>query len=520
MNLRAVDNARSKVRGNLLTIALVAIAVLAAYPLSGLIVNEQIVDLGLIGVAIIVCALVVVMLNNWRTGLAIFTIWLLFEDLVRKYLGNNMAIYFGKDVLAIVFYLSFFAAARKNSTHLFKPPFRIPLLLCFWFGVIQIFNPASPSIYYGLMGLKLFFFYMPLLLVGYCLFDSEEDLQRFFFINGILVLIIASLGVAQSILGHTFLNPQTIQEDIRDLSTLYRKSPFSGLYSYRPTSIFVSTGRFTNFLNIGWLLSLGYTGYLLLRSPRGRAFAFSEVLVTAAALVLSASRGAFIWAFINAVVFSIAFLWGAPWKQQEVIRVLRTIQRTTLGIVLAFFVLFLVFPDALKSRLSLYNETLSPDSTKSELFKRTWDYPVTNFLLAFDYDRWPYGYGIGTSGLGTQYVSRIFHVRPINAAVESGFGAIVIEQGIVGLFLWLIMSGAIVLSAWPIVVKLRGSAYFPLAFVIFWFAVLLFFPFTFGGIMAYEDFVLNAYLWLLLGILFRLPDVALSATLRTTQHPA
>jgi hypothetical protein len=109
-----------------------------------------------------------------------------------------------------------------------------------------------------------------------------------------------------------------------------------------------------------------------------------------------------------------------------------------------------------------------------------------------------------------QYVARLFHVKPIEAGVESGFGAIVIEQGIVGLLLWLMMSVAIVFSAWRVVCKLRGSAWFPLAFVIFWFAFLVFLPFTFGGIMAYEDFVLNAYVWLLLGILFRLPDLARS----------
>jgi hypothetical protein len=34
---------------------------------------------------------------------------------------------------------------------------------------------------------------------------------------------------------------------------------------------------------------------------------------------------------------------------------------------------------------------------------------------------------------------------------------------------------------------------------------------TFGGIQSYEDFLLNAYLWLLLGLLFRLPTIALSA---------
>jgi hypothetical protein len=490
----------------------VLLGIAAAYIISGFIVNEDTIGLELIGVAVAACALTVVILNNWRNGLLIFFVWLLFEDFARKYLGNNMAVYFAKDVLAAVFYLSFFFAVRKQKIQLFRPPFRVPLLLLIWYGFIQVLNPASPSIFFGLMGFKLFFYYVPLMLAGYSLFKSEEDLRRFFAINIGLLLAIASLGVAQSILGHTFLNPETIQEDIRELSTLYRTSPISGLSSYRPTSVFVSTGRFANFLVLGWLLALGFTGYLVLRQRRGRFLAFIVVVVTVSALVLSASRGAFMWGLISALVFSLAFLWGAPWRNREVIRVLRAIQRTVLGILAACVFLLILFPDQLESRLSFYSETMSPDSPQSELFFRTWEYPVQNFLYAFKYERWPYGYGIGTSGLGTQYVARLLHVKPIEAGVESGFGAIVIEQGILGLLLWLVMSVAIVVSAWRVVCKLRGSAWFPLAFVIFWFACLVFFPFTFGGIMAYEDFVLNAYLWLLLGILFRLPDLAGSET--------
>ncbi len=95
-------------------------------------------------------------------------------------------------------------------------------------------------------------------------------------------------------------------------------------------------------------------------------------------------------------------------------------------------------------------------------------------------------------------------------SVESGFGALVLELGIAGLILWLIMSFAILVSAWRVVQKLRGSPWFPIAFMIFWYAFLLLLPMTYSSIVAYEDFVMNAYLWLLLGILFRLPQLALS----------
>jgi hypothetical protein len=170
--------------------------------------------------------------------------------------------------------------------------------------------------------------------------------------------------------------------------------------------------------------------------------------------------------------------------------------------------------------VAFYTETLSPSSSASQLQERSWDYPVRNFLGAFSYERWPYGYGIGTSSLGVQYVAKFFHVKPTGAVVESGFGTLVVEMGIGGLILWLVMSFAILFSAWHVVKRLRGSPWFPIAFMIFWYAGLLLLPITFAGMQPYEDFVLNAYLWLLLGILFRLPTLALSAEFAALQQNA
>lgn len=92
-------------------------------------------------------------------------------------------------------------------------------------------------------------------------------------------------------------------------------------------------------------------------------------------------------------------------------------------------------------------------------------------------------------------------------------------MGIGGLVLWLVMSFAIVFSAWRVVKTLRGSPWFPIAFVIFWYAGLLLLPMTFAGMQPYEDFVLNAYLWLLLGILFRLPTAAAQPNVQIQQRP-
>jgi hypothetical protein len=502
------------------TIVVVLLFGAAALISSRFVLDNDFTGLAYMGLLSVGAVFVVIMLKNWRTGVYVFFTWLLFEDFARKFLGNNMAIYFAKDFLVAVVYLSFFAAVRRRSVAVIRPPFLVPLLLFVWIGIMQVFNPGSSTVVYGVLGVKLFFSYMPLFFIGYAFLNSEADLRRFFKIQAFLGLIIASLGIAQSIIGPSFLNPAMPAEEIRALSTLYRVSPITGLSAYRADSVFVSAGRYTNFMLVSWLLILGFSGYLLLRHRSGRRPVFLITAVLYAAIFLSASRGLFMWTIGCVVIFTVAFMWGAPWRQREARRVFRNLKRTALGITVALVIVFFIFPDALLSRVAIYSETLTPGASTSELQQRTWDYPLENFMKAFDYSRWPYGYGIGTSSLGVQYVAKFFHEPPTGVVVESGFGALVIELGIGGLILWLIMSFAIVLSAWRVVKKLKGSPWFPIAFVIFWYAFLLLLPMTFASLVAYEDFVMNAYLWLLLGILFRLPRLALSVEFGDSEKTA
>jgi hypothetical protein len=500
-------------RGPLLGLGFFVFALLLAYELAGYIVAGDINSLAFAALAFIGCAVIVAILNNWRHGVYLFLGWLLFEDFARKFLGNNMAIYFAKDILLAVVYLSFFAAYRRKDKDVqtFRPPFVMILIVFAWFGVLQMFNPASTSIFYGILGMKLYFYYMPLVLLGYSFTNSEAELRRFFYVNLGLMLVIVGLGIVQSVLGHTFLNPEVPADDIRQLSTLYREAPISGVIVYRPTSVFVSAGRFSDMLIVAWMIVFGFSGYLLLRRRQGRLFAFLALGTMAAGCLMGASRGVFMWTFGSGLVGAAAFVWGAPWRQGEVRRIFRTIVRASLGVALASAALLATYPQAFRDRLAVYSETLDPRSPTNELLHRTRDYPLQNLLWAFDFPRWPYGYGIGAVSLGGQYVTRILGVPPATGGVESGFGNIVVEMGIVGLVLWLVMSVAVVICAWRVVRKLRGSPWFPLAFMIFWYVFLLLIPFTFQGLQAYEDFVMNAYAWLLLGMLFRLPKLALSA---------
>jgi hypothetical protein len=515
MRLHAQSFPISLRRGPPFAVGFFVLAMIVAYELAGYIINDDVTSLAFVAMAFVGGAIIIAILNNWQNGVFFFLAWLLFEDLARKFLGNNMAIYFAKDFLLAIVYMSFFIAYRRKEKDLqvLRPPFFMALVVFIWFGVMQIFNPGSTSIFFGILGMKLYFYYTPLFVIGYALIDSEVALRRFFNINLGIMLAIIALGIVQSVLGHTFLNPEAPAEDIRLLSQTYRAAPISGVIVYRPTSVFVSAGRFGDMLVVAWMIVFGFSGYLLLRQRRGRLFAFLALGLTAAGCVMCASRGVFMWSIGSGLVGGAAFIWGAPWRQGEARRIFRTLQRAVLGVALAMLILFLTYPEALLNRLAVYSETLDPRSPASELMNRTRDYPLVNFLGAFNSPRWPYGFGIGTVSLGGQYVARIFHVSPPTDAVESGFGNIILELGIVGLALWFVMSGAVLFSAWKVVRKLKGSPWFPLAFMIFWYAFLLLIPLTFQGMQAYQDFVLNAYLWLLLGILFRLPKLAQAAQL-------
>jgi O-antigen ligase len=329
--------------------------------------------------------------------------------------------------------------------------------------------------------------------------------------NALLLLVVGGLGIAQAILGPKFLNPGTLQEDIRESATLYRISPITGLMAYRPPSVFVSVGRFQNLIIASWIILVGFGGYLLLRSKVGRALVYTTIGVLAGAAVMSTSRGVVMWCAGSTMVIVAAFLWGAPWKQREVSRVFRSIQRVALLGGLTIVALAILFPEEVGSRVAIYSETLNPYSPKSELAHRVRDYPLRNFLAAFDTPRWPYGYGTGTASLGGQYIARILHIQGTGVAVENGYGQLVVEMGVLGLLLWILLGVSVCGAAWKRVKGLRGSPWFPLAFVIFWLVFLTFFPLGYNSIMFYQDFIVNAYLWILLGLLFRLPSLALSS---------
>jgi hypothetical protein len=458
------------------------------------------------GLAVVVLAVVVQILNEWRTGVLLFLVWLLFEDLARKYLGNSMTVYFAKDFLIGVAYISFFLTKRKRRVEAFKVPFLLPLLLFFWFAVIQAFNTWSPSILYGLLGLKIYFYYAPLMYLGYAMLERPKDLERFLVVNIFAGSVIAGLGIAQSVLGIHFLTPDDTAAELYELSHVMRYSPVTHQGVLATSSVFVSAGRFSFYLIMLWILVFGALGYLLL-SRRSAKYGFMAIGIATAGVMTTGTRTPFVFVMGSALVMTAAFLWGAPWKWGQGHRLVKALRRTFLVGGIALILMVEIFPVAIGSNWAFLSETLAFNQN-SDLASRSWDYPVRNLVLAFEHDRWVYGYGTGVSSLGTQYVARYVDTPAPNIGVESGYGALIVEMGIGGLMLWIFWVSVLVWSGWGVLKQLRQTVYFPIGFAIWWYAVILLVLLMYLGIVPYQSFVNNAFLWLLIGILYRLPKLA------------
>jgi hypothetical protein len=419
-----------------------------------------------------------------------------------------MTVFFAKDFLIGVAYLSFYIAKRRREVEMFKIPFLLPLAIFFWFVVIQIFNTWSPSILYGILGLKVYFYYAPLMLLGYAMMDRPKDLERFLVVSVLVGIIIAALGIAQAVLGVTFLTPEDSASELYGLSHVVRVSPVTHQEVLATSSVFVSAGRFSIYLILLWILAMGTQGYLLLSRRPGAKYGFLGIGVVTVAVMITGTRTPFVFVIASALMMSSAFMWGAPWRWGQGQRLVKAIRRAFLISAVGLILMGTVFPTALGGNWAFLSETLSPGGQGSELQNRSWDYPVRNLQLAFQHEHWVTGYGTGVNSLGRQYVSRFLVEPEPGIGVESGYGSLIVEFGILGPILWIAWVSVLLWSGWRVVKKLRQTSYFPIGFAIWWYAVVLLVLLMYFGVSPYQNFVNNAYLWLLLGVLYRLPKLA------------
>lgn len=460
-------------------------------------------------------------LVRWRLGILLFLAWLALEDLPRKYMGNDMRIYFLKDILVAVVYGSFLVAVMKGKEKLFRPAFWGPLVALAALGLAQCFNPRSTSMYYSLLGMKLDFYYVPLMFLGYSLLRDMDELDQFLSFNLKVAGAVALVGIIQGLGWKTFLNPVNLAPILQPLGHLVRYAPGMRVALQAPPSVFVSQGRYGNYLSTMFTLALGVLGFQLFRHRRAGRATYLVLGLLGVAIFLAGSKGGVVYALLTLLGLGVGLAWGMrnqPWASGRLGKILR---RSVVAMAAAFCLAVAFFPSLMNSWGTYYYELLSPESSNSVLAFRTGTYPLHEFEKVLEYPDWETGYGTGTASLGVQYVTSLLNApEPPVGWVENGMGDLLVEWGLLGPVLWVVLAVALVFSGWRVARRLSSTPLYPLALAILWLAFWVLLPFSWGGLAMYQNYVVNAYLWTLVGVLFRLPALAANQAHRRVGPPA
>jgi hypothetical protein len=344
--------------------------------------------------------------------------------------------------------------------------------------------------------------------LGYALLNSPADLDRLLKVSLLVGILISGLGIAQSVLGVGFLTPEDTQTELYELSHLVRYSPVTHQEVFAPSSVFVSAGRFSWYLILLWILAFGAQGYFLLARKPGAKYGFLGIGVVTVAVMITGTRTPFVFVIGSVFVMTAAFLWGAPWRWGYGHRMVKALRRGFLIGGIGLILMVEVFPTVIGGNWAFFSESLAYNGEGSELRSRTWDYPMNNLMAAINEGYLLEGHGTGMSSLGIQYVARLLGQTVPAVGVESGYGVLIVEMGIWGPILWLLWVSILLWQGWKIVRNLRETIYFPLGFAIWWYSVVDLVLLMYFGMQFYQNFVNNAYLWLLTGVLYRLPKLA------------
>ena len=451
---------------------------------------------------ILLVAATPLLIAQWRLAFVAFLCWFMFEDLVRKLAGNNLAVYAIKDLIYVVMLVGLFADATVRGT--FKRvtgTARIPLYVLITWAVIM----AIPSIFSGswqlpLVALRLDFAYVPLVIVGAVVAWDRKELFRTLFIVAAICALASSLGIVQALIGPSFLAPTQVTPGLDNLVTVRRSA--GGAEVYRPSGPFVDPGRFGTAVTVGMVAGLAAS---LLKRGRDKIPALSVAAICAAGVWVSGGRSPLIVGFALVLVAALAPGWSERRPSLS-----RTVPAAVVAVLVVTFVT-VIAPGLLANRLEFYSTTLDPRSARNEWTSRFVSYTGDAFegvaiggML---------GLGTGQESLGKQYVLG-GSTATIDGlySVESGYGSLAIEWGLTGLIMWIVFTIAWFKHGIRALRAARGGQLAAMGLMLFaWMFVLVWVQF-FAGIAIWQNYITNALFWLFSGIVFALPEVVRSRT--------
>lgn len=437
--------------------------------------------ISVIAVTMIATALVIAGRRTWWAGLAIFFVWLPFEDLVRKFASNDIRVYLVKDILLVLALVSAapFAVGRwKRTLGDAWAPTLLVLAVAFIFAIPgALVDPRLPAI-----GLIVRFLFAAVLPIGAYLAEDRDRLRKAMVALAAISIVPCAIGVIQTIVGPEFLNPSVVDEALSNL--IVTKGAV-----IRPSGPFVDAGRFASMTTVS--LVLGICVLRLARSRRDTVIGAATVVVAGVAAFASGGRTALILG-VAIAVFGLGGTRGETRRRRPRIFVALVVVGglavvSSIGGSLAGLT---------SDRFDFYSRTLSLSGSDSELLPRLRYYrdEASRGISAGGLT----GQGTGTQTVGKQYLGD----KAPEALAESGWGSVAVEWGIAGLAVWLAWTYAWCRRAIRASRLVDDTPARPILGVIAIFIVFVLVVLFTLGANTLDNYVTNTFFWFFSGIAF------------------
>ena len=249
---------------------------------------------------------------DWRRAVYCSALVAIFEGALRKWFfpASQEGIFFAKDALVAGACLGYlFVQSRAASRRLPAHPATAPLVLLAALAAAELANPYLPSPLVGLYGLKAYLSYVPLMYLVPAAVGDVAGLRRLLLPFFVLALVPLLLGPIQ------FWSPpdSVLNQYVAVGGQAPDVAGFAGSAHVRVTGTFSYITGHTTFLLLLVLLALPLA--IVERRPWVRAALLAELVLAAANILMSGSRGPLLLVSVAACALLLLPLGGRPFAR-------------------------------------------------------------------------------------------------------------------------------------------------------------------------------------------------------------
>lgn len=440
-----------------------------------------------------VSAAVVVGVRRWRWMIYGLLAYLPFYGVPAILLYPNTTLPLAvKDVLFVMpAYVGFsIEVVLRRRLRVMGAPL-LPLALLSVIVIAQVLNPQLPGLLIGLVGIKVWLFYIPLLFLGYHLIQDLSDLDRVLAVMIWAAVVPAVIGVVEAILLYAG-NSQAVYALYGQAASAVTQDFTS--FTYEGGAVLRRVPSTFTFVTQYYLFSVSMIavswGWWQSQRSRGRwTVAGGVVWVTmVASAFASGSRGSFLFVPILMLLILIV---GR-----------HVTARSLLAVVIPLLLLASASSLLGSSSASVFGQSLSVGTEEFGL-------SVNEIVTAVD--RAPLGLGTGGFTGGARHFADPDTLAEFRAgAFESWYTKAILELGIPGVMVALLVFGILVANVLPVAWAPNGAAR-PVAAALVGLLLWVLITNIKGQYLDLEP--VSLYFWLFAGVLLRLRSISLDSIL-------